>query len=293
MIQRIALLTCPAVVLALLSCANANRKPVDDEIFAEISDFHAYDPGLPLHAEVIGTQTHDGRKLPYLTDKVHFRTIHDDEVIGYFAYPEDSTGARYPTVILLHGNNGYRGSQSSWSRSWLDILPREGYCVLTIDQYGHGERFVPEMAHFFTGMDRDERRDLLRRRIVDVRRAIDFVHSRPEVDTTRIALHGASMGGGVALRAAALDDRLACLILEITGSWRGADTHDLRFRDGHPLNFAPRVSAPVLMISSDLSEVLGMADRILVMHEGRLGGELDARTASQEQILRLAMGDIS
>ncbi len=49
----------------------------------------------------------------------------------------------------------------------------------------------------------------------------------------------------------------------------------------------------VLMISSDLPEVLGMADRILVMHEGRLGGELDARTASQEQILRLAMGDIS
>ena len=60
MIQRIALLTCPAVVLALLSCADANRKPVNDEIFAEISDFHAYDPGLPLHAEVISTQTHDG-----------------------------------------------------------------------------------------------------------------------------------------------------------------------------------------------------------------------------------------
>ena len=46
----------------------------------------------------------------------------------------------------------------------------------------------------------------------------------------------------------------------------------------------------ILMISSDMPEVLGMADRIYVMHEGRITGELPAGDATQEQILHLAMG---
>lgn len=46
----------------------------------------------------------------------------------------------------------------------------------------------------------------------------------------------------------------------------------------------------VIMISSELPEVLGMADRILVMHEGRLAGEIsDPRTASQAGVLALAV----
>jgi len=45
----------------------------------------------------------------------------------------------------------------------------------------------------------------------------------------------------------------------------------------------------IVMISSELPEVLGMADRILVVHEGRVTGEItDARRATQEQIMELA-----
>ena len=45
----------------------------------------------------------------------------------------------------------------------------------------------------------------------------------------------------------------------------------------------------ILMISSELPEVLGMADRILVMHEGRVTGEIcDVKSATQEQIMKLA-----
>lgn len=46
----------------------------------------------------------------------------------------------------------------------------------------------------------------------------------------------------------------------------------------------------IIMISSELPEVLGMSDRVLVIHEGEINGELDAKTATQEQILYLAAG---
>ncbi|MFF8285872.1 sugar ABC transporter ATP-binding protein [Streptomyces albus] len=46
----------------------------------------------------------------------------------------------------------------------------------------------------------------------------------------------------------------------------------------------------VLMISSDLPEVLGMSDRILVMSQGRIAGELTAREATQDAVMALAVG---
>jgi ABC-type sugar transport system ATPase subunit len=48
----------------------------------------------------------------------------------------------------------------------------------------------------------------------------------------------------------------------------------------------------ILMISSEMPEILGMSDRILVMREGRITGEItDVAGATQEQILKLAMGE--
>jgi ribose transport system ATP-binding protein len=46
----------------------------------------------------------------------------------------------------------------------------------------------------------------------------------------------------------------------------------------------------VLMISSDMEEVIGVSDRIAVMHEGSIGGFLDRQDFSEHNVLRLAVG---
>ena len=48
--------------------------------------------------------------------------------------------------------------------------------------------------------------------------------------------------------------------------------------------------AAVVMVSSELPEVLGMSDRILVIHDGKAAGLLERRDAAQDKIMTLATG---
>jgi ribose transport system ATP-binding protein len=46
----------------------------------------------------------------------------------------------------------------------------------------------------------------------------------------------------------------------------------------------------ILMISSDMEEVIGMSDRVMVMHQGRIAGTLERPDITEENIMRLAAG---
>ncbi len=54
------------------------------------------------------------------------------------------------------------------------------------------------------------------------------------------------------------------------------------------INELAEAGAAIVMVSSDLPELLGMADRILVMRRGRIVAELDAKKTSQEEVLKHA-----
>jgi ABC-type sugar transport system ATPase subunit len=82
-----------------------------------------------------------------------------------------------------------------------------------------------------------------------------------------------------------------CRLLIVDEPTRGVDVSG-RYEIYELLEGLARRGVAVLMISSDLPEVLGMADRIVVMHEGRVTGELAAAGATQERLLHLAMGHV-
>ena len=56
------------------------------------------------------------------------------------------------------------------------------------------------------------------------------------------------------------------------------------------MNQMARKGVAILMISSELPEVVGMSDRVYVMREGSIAGELHGRDISQENIMTLATG---
>lgn len=58
----------------------------------------------------------------------------------------------------------------------------------------------------------------------------------------------------------------------------------------HLMNRLLERGASIIMVSSELPEILAMSDRILVMREGRIVGELSREEATKEVILRLALG---
>jgi ribose transport system ATP-binding protein len=70
---------------------------------------------------------------------------------------------------------------------------------------------------------------------------------------------------------------------------RGVDVgarHEIYAR----LRKASNEGAAVLLISSDMEEVLGVCDRIAVMHEGRISGFLERKDFSEQNVLQLAVG---
>lgn len=49
----------------------------------------------------------------------------------------------------------------------------------------------------------------------------------------------------------------------------------------------------IILVSSEMPEVLGMSDRIIVMHEGHLGGEFTREQATQEVLMAAAVGKLN
>ncbi len=56
------------------------------------------------------------------------------------------------------------------------------------------------------------------------------------------------------------------------------------------LNKLKSTGKAVIMISSDMAEILGVSDRVMVMHEGKVTGELKREEATQENVMKYAIG---
>ncbi|MDT8859246.1 sugar ABC transporter ATP-binding protein [Alkalihalobacillus sp. MEB130] len=54
-----------------------------------------------------------------------------------------------------------------------------------------------------------------------------------------------------------------------------------------------RQGKAIVVVSSEMAEILGLCDRVIIMHEGRITGELDREEANQEKIMQYATGQLN
>ena len=138
-----------------------------------------------------------------------------ERIPGMLAIPKDRPGP-LPAVICLHGTGG------TWERlmeepfvqrgaallGWARELARKGFVTLAVTQYSTPPRREPwdwEWSKLLPAYGRTA----MGRLVSDVVLCEEYLASRPEVDTERMAVSGFSLGGIVSFYSFAADERLA------------------------------------------------------------------------------------
>ncbi len=139
------------------------------------------------------------------------------EIKGWMVRPAAATGP-LPTVVQYIGYGGGRGADLE-NLLWASA----GYTSIVMDSRGQGSGHRqgvtadpvgsgPSFPGVMTRGIADPHDYYYRRLITDAVRAVDAALTLPEVDPGRVAVHGGSQGGALALATAALHERVAALV---------------------------------------------------------------------------------
>jgi cephalosporin-C deacetylase-like acetyl esterase len=183
----------------------------------------------PLNPKVVGTLERDAYKI----EKVIFESQPGLFVTANLYLPKTGTPP-YPAILFPLGHEQGSKSHHAWQRL-LITFARNGFVVLTYDPIGQGERiqnYDPDFKQWKAGSSTTEHtvigiqclltgQNLARYTVWDGMRALDYLLSRKEVDSTKIGCTGNSGGGTMTAYLSALDDRIkvaapSCYIT----SWR-------------------------------------------------------------------------
>lgn len=135
--------------------------------------------------------------------------------------------------------------------------------------------------------------DLTRNRLIDP--ALEFTKNRHFFQSLRVkaptmeTFAGKLSGGNqqkVVLGKALMTEPVVIFLDEPT---RGIDV-GAKLEIYEIINQLTDAGKAVVLVSSELPELIGMSDRILMLHEGRIGGEFNRDEATQEKLLAAAMG---
>jgi len=125
-----------------------------------------------------------------------------ETVSGYVATPEGP--GRKPAIVVIHEWMGL----NDFPKAKADDFARQGYVALAVDLYRGKVADNPDVAHqLMRGLPED-------RAVRDLKAAVAYLRTRPDVDGRKIASIGWCMGGGYSLALALAEPTLAGAVID-------------------------------------------------------------------------------
>lgn len=221
-------------------------------------NYYAYDKTLPLRDSI--WQIRD--TTDYILYSTIFQSVHNQQVTGLLSIPKTGN-APYSTVILLHGAGDKK--TVDYVETGNDFFTKAGYAVLRIDIHNHGERKVNNYEFSLNEKLKYWTRNTISQTVFDLGRSIDFLETRPEIDSDNIGYYGISLGGIIGTVFCGLDARIKAPVIVIAGGslnlLYGKDALNQEVLDYmsiiDPINFVDKISPrPLLMVNAENDEII-------------------------------------
>lgn len=241
----------PAFIFTLLiSCGGEEELPV--------AKYYEYDQDLPLLDSVRLIADSTDYSLFYIT----YHSVHDQKVTALLTLPAEREQP-VPTIILMHGLGDRK--TVDYIEAGNQYLLDAGYAVLRVDISNHGDRFKYDYDFDLTTGYRYWTRDVITQTVFDLRRAVDFIQTREELDAGRIGFYGISLGGIIGTIFCSVEERVEVPVIVLAGGKLNlmfgkdalsGDTKDyLSIID--PINYVANISPrPLLMINAEDDDVV-------------------------------------
>ena len=215
----------------------SRERPVSDQLFDVYRSLYSYDK-TPLSAVVESAeQTADWKQ-----EKITFSAAYGGErIIAYLFLPLNAVPP-FQTVLYFPTANALRLRSRGGSPTGFDFIIKSGRAVMLPFYKGTFERGdglkvgYPNTTSSY--------RDHVIAWSKDLGRSLDYLQTRPDIDSTKLAYEGLSWGGALGSLLPAVEDRFRVCLLIQAGFYLQKCLPEV-----DQLNFAPRVKVPTLMLN--------------------------------------------
>jgi hypothetical protein len=224
--------------------------PVPDEIFAIYKEQFSYDK-TDLGARV---ESRDESAEDWIKERVTFEAAYGGErMIGALYLPKNIEPP-YQTIVYFPGEQAAFRQSSEYIENdlefkvFLSFIIKNGRAAIYPVYKGTMERADPALIPIIMGYMNNtyQATEYMIQLIKDVKRSIDYLESREDIDSDKLAFYGLSWGGWMGAYIPAVEDRFQASVL-LGG---GFDVIHPRPRpEGRETNYITRVKVPTLMLN--------------------------------------------